>query len=74
MSLVVTEPVAQAGAGWSAEIYPTSICLAVDPEEDALVDALDALLAPTQKRFWTVEHVYEDSAGWDVYVMTRNNT
>lgn len=59
------------GPGWRAEIYLPRIYLAVDPEGDALPDAIQQLIAPTQQRFWTVEYLCQDDNGWDIYAMRR---
>jgi hypothetical protein len=59
------------GDGWYAEIQLSSMYLSVSPVGDMLPDALETLLSPTQRMFWTIQWSYEDEAGWDVYLLHR---
>lgn len=73
--LAQTEPKDIAtGVGWRADIYQTHILLRVAPDGEDVGAAVKALVAPKQLRFWTLEHVYEDEFGWDVYVFERDNS
>lgn len=72
MSTVLTDENAlEAGVGWYAEIHAMHLNLYVSPDGDSLPAALEALLAPSQRRFWTVEWICTDAAGWDFYLVER---
>lgn len=74
MNALMAEPAEViGGVGWRAEVHYAHILLAVDPlYADRLAGAVSKLIAKPQRRFWTVEFMYEDDHGWDVYLIERN--
>lgn len=70
MSSAVLEVQYASGNGWQAAISLGRITLSVDPDvDDALVDAIEQLMSPPMRRYWTVRHLHENELnGWDVYV------
>lgn len=60
-----------AGPGWLAIIDTHSITIAVSPHGDVLNDAIETLLAESQRRYWIVTWTRENEAGWDIYLLVR---
>lgn len=71
MSAALSDPHFVSGPGWTAEVDLHVITLCVSPEGDPLPRAIEALLAPSQRRYWLVEWLRENHVGWDVYAVTR---
>jgi hypothetical protein len=72
MTAATGAPRSVAGHGWAAEIHPGHTDLHVDPFLDSLPEAMRQLISASQRRFWTLEWICFDIAGWDVYVLIRD--
>lgn len=57
------------GPGWTAIVTTAGAELHIDPDMDALPEAVDAVVSPARRRFTTVEWMREDQYGWDVYLV-----
>lgn len=59
------------GIGWLAIIEFDHIELRIDPRRDPIVEAIRELLAPDQRRYWTLELMDEDQHGRLIYRLER---
>ena len=72
---VFDEPYAAQGKGWEAEIQNGQVLVSVEPDsDDALDSAIEELLAPTQRRFWSVRYIGCGSTGRDLWMLEREGS
>lgn len=58
------------GSGWQAVVSHKCITVSVYPDGD-IADAIEAIISPPLRRYWTKVWIEEDRLGRDIYQLVR---
>lgn len=71
MSAAVYVPFETSGPGWQLTLHDGYAYLAIHPEHGDLSVAIESVLTPEQRPFWTFEYSHERTDDWSVWYLER---